>query len=75
MGIRGFAPTLIPDWKRLWLKLWSVRLALLAALLSAAEVALSVWIEGKPAIFAGVAFLFSVSAAVARIVAQPELQK
>lgn len=63
---------LIPDWRKLWLKLWSVKLSLVAAFLSGLEVAFSVWIENKPAIFAGIAFVLSLGAAVARIVAQPK---
>lgn len=63
---------LIADWKILWYRLWSVRLSLLAALLSGLEVAFSVWVDGKPAIFAGIAFALSVSAAGARIVSQPK---
>lgn len=66
---------LIDSWRRLWLRLWSVRLALLAGLLSALEVGFSVWIDGKPPILACGAMLISIAAAVARIVAQPELRK
>ena len=64
--------TLIYNWRKLWLRLWSVKLSLLAALLSGFEVAFSVWIDGKPAVFAGVAFILSIGAAVARIVSQPK---
>ena len=63
---------LIDNWRKLWLKLWSVKLSLIAAFLSGLEVAFSVWIDNKPALFAGVAFVLSIGAAVARIVAQPK---
>jgi hypothetical protein len=66
---------LIDDWKRFARKAWSVRLSLIAALLSGIEVAYGVWIDGKPAVFAGLAFVLSISAAVARIVAQPRMHE
>jgi hypothetical protein len=66
--------TLIEDAKSVLLKAWSVRLALLAALFSAAEVALPFFAPFLPprtmAIFA---LLASTGAAIARIVAQPKM--
>lgn len=64
--------TLIYNWRKIWLKLWSVKLSLIAAFLSGLEVAFSVWIDNKPALFAAVAFVLSIGAAAARIVAQPK---
>jgi hypothetical protein len=66
--------TLIDDWKAKAGKLWSVRLALLSAALSAAEVALP-YFNGflPPKTMAVLALVTAAGAAVARIVAQPEL--
>ncbi len=63
--------TLIDDWKRQFPKLWSVRFALLAALLSGIEVGLQLYLTGKTPIVSLGAGLFSLGAAVARVVAQP----
>lgn len=64
---------LIDNWKALWSKLWSVRLALLAALFSAVEVGFSVYLTGKAPVLVLAACAISFGAAVARIVAQPTL--
>jgi hypothetical protein len=57
---------------RVWSRLWSVRLALLAAVLGALDVGLSYYApeHASPFYAAGAAFV-SFAAAVARIVAQP----
>lgn len=65
---------LIPEWKKLAPKLWSVRLALLAAFLAAVEVGFTMWLTGKPPILSLAAGVFSLGAAVARIIAQPSLK-
>ena len=59
---------------RVWSRLWSVRLALLAAVLGALDVGLSYCApeHASPA-YAAAAAAVSFAAAVARIVAQPEL--
>jgi hypothetical protein len=64
---------LIPDWKRRWRKLWSIRLAALSALLSGAELAVP-YLEGlvQPRLFAVLAAATAIGAAVARLVAQPK---
>jgi hypothetical protein len=64
---------LIPDWKRRWRKLWSIRLAVLAALLSGVEL-LVPYFDGMlpPRMFAVLAALTAIAAALARIVAQPK---
>lgn len=65
--------TLLADWRRLVRRAWSVRLAVLAALLSAAEFALPFIVPDRPSgWFAGAAVLVSLAAAYARIVAQPK---
>lgn len=64
---------LIEDWKRQFPKLWSVRLALLAAVLSGLEVGVTFYLTGKPPMIAAGAMLVSIAAAVSRVVAQPSL--
>jgi hypothetical protein len=66
---------LIEGWKEKFPKLWSVRFALLAAVMSSIEVGISVFLTGKPPLFASLAALASFSAAVARIIAQPALHE
>ncbi|CAB3664137.1 hypothetical protein LMG26696_03530 [Achromobacter pulmonis] len=64
---------LIDDWRRKFHRLWSVRLALIAAVLSAIEVAINWWLSGKPPLIVIGAGLFSLCAAVARVISQPRL--
>lgn len=64
---------LIENWRKLALRLWSIRLALLAAGLSAIEFALPfIPLQVPSRTFAALAFVVSISAAVARLVAQPK---
>jgi hypothetical protein len=64
---------LIADAKKVFLKAWSIRLALLSALFSAAEVALPFFGEfAPPHTMAMLAVFTSVGAVVARLVAQPK---
>lgn len=63
--------TFIEDWKRQFPKLWSVRLALLAALISAFEVGFNLYVDGKPPLIALSAMLVSLGSAIARVIAQP----
>lgn len=66
--------TLVNDWQRLLRKAWSVRLALLSALLSAIEFGVQYLAPEKSSgAFALVAMFVSLGASVARIVAQPKL--
>lgn len=64
---------LIHDWKHKFPRLWSVRLALLAAVMSSIEVGMNVYLNGHPPLFASMAVFISLSAAAARVVAQPKL--
>ena len=65
--------TLIDNAREVLLKAWSVRLALLSAVLSAAEVALPFFTTFiPPNTMAILAVLTSAGAAIARLVAQPE---
>ncbi|GGE18037.1 hypothetical protein GCM10011390_41520 [Aureimonas endophytica] len=64
---------LIPDWRRVLARAWSIRFNALAFLLSMAEVAIS-YLNGylpiPPGAFAALAGLISGAAFVARLVAQ-----
>lgn len=64
---------LIQNWRRKFHRLWSVRLALIAAVLSAIEVAINWWLSGKPPLIVIGAGLFSLCAALARVISQPRL--
>ena len=61
---------LLPDWKRIWRKAWSVRLTLAAAVLSSAEAAWQTYTTGQPPLIVCITAAVSVAAALARIVAQ-----
>lgn len=64
--------TLIDNAREVLLKAWSIRLALLSAILSAAEVALPFFTDFiPPHTMAILAVVTSAGAAVARLVAQP----
>lgn len=63
---------LLGNWLALLRRAWSIRLAVIAALLSAAEFALPFIAPDRASgWFAGAALLVSLAAAAARIVAQP----
>lgn len=65
---------LIPDWRLILRKAWSVRLAVLAAAFSAAEVALPFFTPFFPdRTMAVLAVLASTGAVIARIWAQPAM--
>lgn len=66
----------MPDWRRILRRAWSIRLAILAALFSGAEVVLPMFIDVLPRnLFAALSFASVVGAAVARVVAQPEMHR
>ena len=77
-----FLPTLLPDWKLLLRKSWSLKLMALAAVFSGAEAALpylegiTIWGHTLPnGVFAALS-AFTVSAAfVARLLAQQAIQR
>lgn len=59
------------DWKRIVRKAWSIRLGVLAALFSGAEVVVPLFSDAMPRnVFAGLSFLSVVGAMWARVVAQ-----
>lgn len=65
---------LIPEWRKVLRKAWSVRLALLAAALGGVEIALPLFSDAVPRhVFLGLSVLVTMGAAVARIVAQPKM--
>jgi hypothetical protein len=64
---------LASNWRAVLRHAWSLRLALLSAVLGAAEVAVQVFMDDPPVergVFAAVAAFVSLAAAVARVVAQ-----
>ncbi len=64
---------LITDWKRIIKKAWSIRLLVIAGLLSGTEMILPLFVESFPrGLFAVLSFIFTAAAFVARIVAQKE---
>jgi hypothetical protein len=67
-------PRLIDDAGRVWHRLWSVRLSLLAGLASAADAGWEAHVNGQPRLVSIATCLISFGAAAARIVAQPGLQ-
>ena len=73
---RFFLPELrlLPDWRRVLRKAWSVRLILLAGLLSGIEAVLPFFIDNVPTrAFRLATFVITVAALVARLVAQEGL--
>lgn len=68
---------LVAHWRRVLRRAWSVRLMIVAALLSGAEIALPLLDGVFPldrGVFAGLSFLATAGAFVARFVAQPSLK-
>lgn len=63
--------TLIPDVKRVLRKAWSIRLVVLASVLSGCEVVMPFFVDTLPRnVFTGLAFAATVGAGIARVVAQ-----
>jgi hypothetical protein len=66
--------TLIENWKAIWYKLWSIRLALLAAAFGVLELALPALQDTIPhGWFAALSVLSALWGAYARLVPQPKL--
>ena len=62
---------LIDDWKKILKKAWSIRLLVIAGLLSGVEIILPLLVDSFPkGVFAALSFVFTAAAFVARIVAQ-----
>ena len=65
---------LIPDWRVVLKKAWSLRLMLVAAILSAAEFLLPFYSDSMPqGMFAGMSFVTVAGAFIARFIAQKGL--
>ncbi len=68
--------SLVADWKWLLRRAWSIRLAVLSALLSSVEVVLPLFVDVLPRnTFAVLAMLAAIAAGVARVVAQPTMER
>jgi hypothetical protein len=64
---------LIPDWRRVLQKAWSIRLLILAGVLSGAEMALPLFhgfLPIHPGVFTSLTFVTVAAAFVARLIAQ-----
>lgn len=62
---------LLPDWKQVLRRAWSIRLIILAGTLTGLEVAIPLFSDVVPrGVFAGLSALASIAALWARIVAQ-----
>ena len=71
---------LLPDWRKIARRAWSVRLSIVAAVFTAAEVVVplfgDVLLDVMPrGAFVLLAFAASIGAAIARLVAQPEMHR
>lgn len=67
---------LLPDWRQVLRRAWSVRLSVVAAVFTAAEVVVPIFSDVLPrGLFVVLAFSASIGAAIARLVAQPEMQR
>ena len=67
---------LTSDWRRIARHAWSLRLAVLAGIFSAAEVLLPLFMDTMPrGIFAGLSMAAAIGGAVARVVAQPKMER
>ena len=67
---------LLADWRRVARRAWSVRLSIVAALFTAAEVVVPLFGDVLPrGVFVLLAFSASIGAAIARVVAQPGMRE
>jgi len=65
---------LLEDWRRVARRAWSLRFSLLAAVFTVAEMVVPLFGEVLPrGLFVLLAFSASIGAAIARLLAQPEL--
>ena len=68
--------TLLPEWKWLIRKTWSIRLVILSALLSGFEVILPLFVDTIPRnLFAALSMCSAIAAGIARVVAQPKMER
>ena len=67
---------LLDDWRRVARRAWSIRLSIVAAIFTAAEVVVPLFGDVLPrGVFVMLAFSASIGAAIARLVAQPEMRE
>ena len=67
---------LLDDWRKIVRRAWSIRLSIVAAILTAAEVVVPLFGDVLPrGVFVLLAFSASIGAAIARLVAQPEMHR
>ena len=67
---------LLPDWRKIARRAWSIRLSIVAAIFTAAEVVVPLFGDVLPrGLFVLLAFSASIGAAIARLVAQPEMHR
>ena len=67
---------LLDDWRRVARQAWSFRFSLVAAVFTAAEVIVPLFSDVLPrGLFVLLAFSASIGAAIARLVAQPEMRQ
>jgi len=64
---------LIPEARRLWHKLWSVRLSLISAVLATSQTCIDYYTEGQPRLIIIGTALISIGSALSRVIAQDEL--
>ena len=67
---------LLEDWRKIARRAWSIRLSIVAAVFTAAEVVVPLFGDVLPrGVFVLLAFIASIGAAVARLVVQPEVRR
>ncbi|GAB1382140.1 hypothetical protein MASR1M50_04590 [Burkholderiales bacterium] len=68
--------SLLDDWSKIARRAWSIRLSIVAAIFTAAEVVVPLFGDVLPrGVFVLLAFSASIGAAIARLVAQPEMHR
>ena len=68
--------SLLDDWRKIARRAWSIRLSIIAAIFTAAEVVVPLFGDVLPrGLFVLLAFSASIGAAIARLVAQPEMRE
>ena len=68
--------SLLDDWSKIARRAWSIRLSIVAAIFTAAEVVVPLFGDVLPrGVFVLLAFSASIGAAIARLVAQPEMRE
>lgn len=66
---------IIPGWRKIMRRAWSVRLIVLAGLLSGCEVILPLFVDAVPrGVFAGLTLIVTPLALIARVMSQQEFR-